>query len=183
MAIAALSDEELSWVTGLSAGDLASLRANHDAGSRWERLAIRLAGNLSPATSEILRYRLTTYARYALLIAAEPDWSFGVRMLRQTVLTAQRLSRQDDIDACHGPAPSTGNRGWDAVIAGVAMMTGLDRVSDVAILAWCDDPTRYCTELFDPLDVGKYRWLDYLRTPIQLRVRNVILAAGNLQGV
>jgi hypothetical protein len=63
------------------------------------------------------------------------------------------------------------------------MITGLDRVSDPAILAWCDEPSRYCDELFDPLFTGRYRWLDYLRTPIQLQVRNVILAAGNLQGL
>lgn len=169
-------------MTGLSAGDLESWRSNHDAPS-FANQAVTLANNLAPTSSAILRYRLTTYARYAQVIAQETDWNFGVRVLRQTVLTAQRLTRQNDVDAFHGPAPSTGHRGWDAVIAGAAMTTGFDRVSSPEILAWCDDPSRYCTELFDPLDVGKYRWLDYLRTPIQLRVRNVILAAGNLQGV
>lgn len=125
---------------------------------------------------------------YAALVNRLPgllrDASFAVRVVREAVLDAQALTDQAAIDQFHADPGLTGVQGWDALIAGVAMMTGLDRVSDPAILSWCDAPSRRCTELFDPLDVAEqYRWLDYLRTPIELQVRNIILASGNLEGI
>lgn len=184
MMSAQLTIDELAWVTGLPEADL----------SRWRRRsptavpalagqAIELAQRLSPGSSMILRDRLTTYGRLSALIAAEADASFAVRLVRESVLDAATLVAPADIDAFHAPAPATGRRGWDALIAGVAMMTGLDNVSDPEILAWCDESIRYCEELFDPLGAGRWRWLDYLRTPVELQVRNVILASGNLEGV
>lgn len=125
---------------------------------------------------------LATYAWFADLIAREPDWRFAVRILRQVVMKASHLTRQSDIDAVHGEPASTGQRGWDALIAGVASMTGRNRVSSPDVLAWCFALTRYSGTLFDPLDSGRYIWLEYMRTPIELRERNVILAAGNLEG-
>ncbi|BDH55789.1 hypothetical protein [Tsukamurella sp. PLM1] len=63
------------------------------------------------------------------------------------------------------------------------MFTGAGRVS-AGVLDWCSEPGRRCTDLFDPLGVPpRYRLLEMLRTPAALRERNVILAAGNLEGV
>ncbi len=125
---------------------------------------------------------------YAALVGRLPtlidDPSFAIRTIRETVLDARALTDQSAIDQFHADPGTVGATGWDALIAGVAMMTGLDRVSTPAILAWCDAPSRTCAELFDPLDVDEqYRWLDYLRTPIELQVRNIILASGNLEGI
>jgi predicted XRE-type DNA-binding protein len=125
---------------------------------------------------------LATYAWFADLVAREPDWRFAVRVLRQVVMKASRLTQQSDTDTVHAEPPSTGHRGWDALIAGVASMTGRNRVSSPDVLAWCFAPARYSDRLFDPLDSGRYIWLEYMRTPVELRERNVILAAGNLEG-
>jgi hypothetical protein len=178
-----LTIDELAWVTGLPEDDLSSWQRSPTAVPPLAGQAIGLAQRLSPGSSTILRDRLTTYGRLSALVAAEADASFAVRLVRESVLDAATLVTPADIDAFHAPAPATGRHGWDALIAGVAMMTGLDNVSDPQMLAWCDDSSRYCEELFDPLGAGRWRWLDYLRTPIELQVRNVILASGNLEGV
>jgi hypothetical protein len=89
------------------------------------------------------------------------------------------------VDTIHRDPGLTGIRGWDAIIGGVASITGRDRVSDPAILDWCFEPDRYCEgAIFDPFGIPKkYFWTDYLRTPVELRVRNIVYPAGNLEGV
>lgn len=125
-----------------------------------------------------------TYAELAGLIASGDDPRFLIRQLREVVVRSRGEGDQGAIDLIHGEPATTGSTGWDAVLGGVASMTGHERVSAATHLAWCFDPSRYVLdELFDPLDSGKYRWLDYLRTPVELRVRNVILPYGNLEGV
>lgn len=124
-----------------------------------------------------------TYAELAGLIAAGDDPQFLVRQLREVVIRSARETDQAAIDTIHAEPPTTRSTGWDAVLGGVASMTGRGRVSSPALLTWCFSTTRYVVDdLFDPLDSGKYRWLDYLRTPVELRVRNVILPYGNLEG-
>ncbi|MFZ2527642.1 MAG: hypothetical protein WAX14_08315 [Rhodococcus sp. (in: high G+C Gram-positive bacteria)] len=169
-----LTDKELRWVTGGSGIDAVPPGTS----DLRHRVLDRLGSD-----SEIVSGNLTTYARFATIVPTDPDWPFLVRVLRECRLAADRLTSAADIDAFHLEPPATGHRGWDAIIAGVAEITGVDRVSHPEILRWCRNPARFCTELFDPLGTGKYRWLEYLRTPIQLRERNVILAAGNLEGV
>ncbi|MBM4570250.1 hypothetical protein GS896_27500 [Rhodococcus hoagii] len=146
------------------------------------RLKLEVARRLD-ATSEIVAGHLTTYARFATIVPGEPDWPFLIRVLRECRLAADRLTDTADIDAFHLEPLSTGHRGWDAILAGVAEITGADRVSDPQIIQWCREPHRYSPTLFDPLATGKYVWLEYMRTPIQLRERNIVLAAGNLEGV
>ena len=125
-----------------------------------------------------------TYAEVARLIASGGEPRFLVRQLREVVVRSFREDDQTVIDAIHDEPETTGSRGWDAVLGGVASMTGYERVSASVLLAWCFEADRYVVdEVFDPLDSGRYRWLDYLRTPVELRVRNVILPYGNLEGV
>ncbi len=132
------------------------------------------------------RGTLLTYAELAESLAAgEYDWHLAVRLLRELVLRTQRLTDVVDIDEVHRRPPPTGTRGWDAILGGVAHITGRDRVSDPEILAWCFEPDRFCTDaMFDPFGVPpKYFWTDYLRTPVELQTRNVVLPVGNLEGV
>lgn len=124
-----------------------------------------------------------TYDELAQLIAAGDEPHFLVRQLREVVLRSTRETDQATIDAIHAEPTTTRSAGWDAVLGGVASMTGRDRVSSPTLLSWCFNATRYVVGyVFDPLDSGKYLWLDYLRTPVELRVRNVILPYGNLEG-
>lgn len=169
-----LTGENISWVTG----DSPLAPPPSEASDLRRQILDRLDSD-----SEIITGNLTTYARFATLVPTDPDWSFLVRVLRECRLASDRLTSAADIDAFHLEPPSTGHRGWDAILAGVAEITGVDRVSDSRILQWCRNSYRFSPDLFDPLDTGKYRWLEYLRTPIQLRERNIILAAGNLEGV
>ncbi|GAA1072591.1 hypothetical protein GCM10009648_04750 [Tsukamurella spumae] len=111
------------------------------------------------------------------------DASLSVRVLRESVLQARSLPNGAALDAFHREPPATDLPGWDTILAGAAVFTGAGRVS-AGVLDWCDDPSRTCTELFDPLGIPhRYRLLEMLRTPAAFRERNVILAAGNLEGV
>lgn len=124
-----------------------------------------------------------TYAELARLIAAGDDPRFLIRQLREVAIRSARETDQTVIDTIHAEPETTRSAGWDAVLGGVASMTGRARVSSPDILSWCFSTTRYVVDdLFDPLDSGKYLWLDYLRTPVELRVRNVVLPYGNLEG-
>jgi len=152
---------------------------------------IRVGAHHRIARREFERYRdslapnpLFTYREFAEIIAAGEDWHFAGRQLRELVLRSRDVTTVGDTDAIHRDPGLVGIPGWDAIIGGVASMTGRDRVSSAAILAWCFEPERYCTSaLFDPFDVPeKYFWTDYLHTPIELRVRNVVYPAGNLEG-
>lgn len=126
-----------------------------------------------------------TYRDFTEIIAGGEDWHFAARQLRELVLRARRATAFESVDAIHRTPGLTGIRGWDAIIGGVASMTGRDRVSNPALLDWCFHPDRYCTDaIFDPFDIpAKYFWIDYLRTPVELRVRNVVFPGGNLEGV
>ena len=170
----ALSNQQLLWITGRIDDSTPAAVADSIRSAVLDRL---------DAKSEILTGNLTTYARFATIVPTDPDWPFLVRVLRQSRMAADELTAPVDIDAFHLEPPSTGHRGWDALLAGVAEMTGVDRVSDPRILQWSRNANRFAPPLFDPLGTGKYHWLEYLRTPIQLRERNVVLAAGNLEGV
>ncbi len=105
-----------------------------------------------------------------------PDWHFAARQLREVVIRSRRTAAIDAVDAIHRDPGLTGIAGWDAIIGGVAAMTGRGRVSDTALLDWCFDADRYCASaMFDPFGTPeKYFWTDYLRTPVELRVRNVV---------
>ncbi|MET9327555.1 hypothetical protein [Tsukamurella sp. NPDC003166] len=128
-----------------------------------------------------------TYADLATTLRADADLredpSLAVRVLRESVLQAEALTDANSLDAFHAEPPLTGHPGWDALFAGVAVFTGSGRVSP-GVLDWCSQPGRISTDLFDPLRIpARYRLLEMLRTPVALRERNVILAAGNLEGV
>ena len=141
---------------------------------------------------EFERYRdslacapLFTYRDFADKITSGEDWHFAARQLRELVIGGARVTATDAVDTIHQDPGLTGIRGWDAIIGGVASITGRDRVSAPAILDWCCESERYCEEaLFDPFGIpAKYFWTDYLRTPIELRVRNVVYPVGNLEGI
>jgi len=158
----------------------------------WEIATIRVGSHHRITRREFERYRdslapnpLFTYREFAETIAGGEDWHFAARQLRELVLRSRGSSTLEDADAIHRDPGLAGVPGWDAIIGGVASITGRDRVSSAAVLDWCFEPERYCTAaLFDPFGVPeKYFWTDYLSTPIELRVRNVVYPEGNLEGV
>lgn len=161
----------------IKAGEIATVRVGtHHRITRRE--FERYRDNLAPEP-------LFTYRDFADTIAGGEDWHFAARQLREVVIRSRRAATVDAVDAIHRDPGLTGIPGWDAVIGGVASMTGRDRVSDPALLQWCFQSERYCTgTVFDPFDTpAKYFWVDYLRTPVELRVRNVVYPGGNLEGV
>lgn len=145
-------------------------------------------GNRSAAAHGALDdARLTSYADFARRWIADRELhgypGMAIRALRQSVLEARALDQVDLLDAFHREPPSTGVQGWDALLAGVAVLTGVGRVSP-GVLDWCAHSSRWSRELFDPLMIERqYVLLEMLRTPAPIRERNVILAAGNLEGV
>jgi excisionase family DNA binding protein len=161
----------------ISSGDIATIRVGaHHRITRRE--FERYRDSLTPDP-------LFTYRDFVQTIAASEDWHFAARQLRELVIRSARLIAVGEVDTIHRDPGLTGIRGWDAIIGGVAAITGRDRVSDAAVLDWCFESDRYCVDaIFDPFGVPeKYFWTDYLRTPIELRVRNVVYPAGNLEGI
>lgn len=157
-----------------------------------EIATIRVGTHHRITRREFERYRdslapepLFTYRDFTETIAGGDDWHFAARQLREVVIRSKRTTTVESLDAIHRDPGITGVPGWDAIIGGVASMTGRDRVSDAALLDWCFESDRYCTEeVFDPFGTpGRYFWTDYLRTPVELRIRNVVYPAGNLEGV
>jgi len=157
-----------------------------------EIATIRVGSHHRITRREFARYRdslapepLFTYRDFADIITRGEDWHFAARQLRKVAIRSRRIAAVDAVDAIHRDPGLTGVAGWDAIIGGVASITGRGRVSDPALLDWCFDAERYCTTaMFDPFGTPeKYFWSDYLRTPIELRVRNVVYPAGNLEGV
>lgn len=157
-----------------------------------EIATVRVGSHHRITRSEFERYRdslapepLFTYRDFTEIITSGEDWHFAARQLREVVIRSRRTVAVDSVDAIHRDPGLTGIGGWDAIIGGVAAMTGRGRVSDTALLDWCFDADRYYTsELFDPFGTSeKYFWTDYLHTPVELRVRNVVYPAGNLEGV
>lgn len=128
---------------------------------------------------------LFAYRELAESLAGGEEWHFAARLLRELVLRCRTVTEVDELDYIHLDPGLTGIRGWDAILGGVAHITGRDRVSAPAVLDWCFIEQRYCRDaLFDPFDApAKYFWLDYLRTPVELQTRNVVFPAGNLEGV
>ena len=160
--------------------------------SNGDIATIRVGAHHRITRREFERYRdsvtpdpLFTYRDFVETIAAGDDWHFAARQLRELVIRSARVTAAVALDAVHRDPGLTGIRGWDAIIGGVAAITGRDRVSDAAVLDWCFESDRYCTDaIFDPFGIPKkYFWTDYLHTPIELRVRNVVYPAGNLEGV
>lgn len=154
--------------------------------------AIRVGAHHRITRREFERYRdslapepLFTYRAFVEIIVGGQDWHFAARQLREVVVRSRRITAVESLDAIHRDPGLTGIRGWDAIIGGVAAMTGRGRVSEPEVLDWCFQPERYCVdEMFDPFGIpARYFWTDYLRTPVELRVRNVIYPAGNLEGV
>ncbi len=154
------------------------------AGPRIGRMPMRAVPDSSSPESSASSC-LFTYRELAQKLAHGEEWHFAARLLRELVLRARGITAVGDLDDVHRDPGSTGIRGWDAIIGGVAHMTGRDRVSDPSVLDWCFDPQRYCTgEMFDPFNSpAKYFWVDYLRTPVELQTRNVVFPIGNLEGV
>jgi excisionase family DNA binding protein len=157
-----------------------------------EIATIRVGAHHRITRREFERYRdslapepLFTYRDFGEIIVGGQDWHFAARQLREVVIRGRRITAVASVDAIHSDPGLTGIRGWDAIIGGVASMTGRGRVSDPSLLDWCFQPERYCTSaMFDPFDTPeKYFWTDYLRTPVELRVRNVVYPGGNLEGV
>ncbi|MCB0951088.1 MAG: helix-turn-helix domain-containing protein [Mycobacterium sp.] len=158
-----------------------------------EIAAIRVGAHHRITQKEFERYRdslspepLFTYRDFAGIIAGGEDWHFAARQLREVVIRSWPISAGAQIDEVHQDPGLTGVPGWDAIIGGVASISGRGRVSDPAILEWCFHPDRYYTgdSIFDPFDVPeKYFWTDYLSTPVELRVRNVVYPRGNIEGV
>jgi len=141
--------------------------------------AIRVGAHHRITRREFERYRdsltpdpLFTYRDFVETIAAGEDWHFAARQLRELVIRSARLIAVGEVDTIHRDPGLTG-------------IHGRDRVSDAAVLDWCFESDRYCVDaIFDPFGVPeKYFWTDYLRTPIELRVRNVVYPAGNLEGI
>jgi hypothetical protein len=176
-----MSLEQLSWITGIHIPDLSRYRSGGKPMSPATRERIEIAARPG-SESVILSRRLTSYAQVALVVKSEtnadPVWC--LRVLARTMQQSALLSSKADVRAFHVRPPKTGSRGWDAIIAGAAETTWL-RSGMQEPLAWTARPR--AESPWSPIDYGRRRAWAYLRTPIAMRERNIILARGELETV
>ncbi len=114
-----------------------------------EIATVRVGAHHRITRREFERYRdslapepLFSYRDFADIVARGEDWHFAARQLREVVIRTRRASTVEAVDVIHRDPRLTDIRGWDAIIGGVASMTGRDRVSNPAGLEWCFHPER-----------------------------------------
>ena len=171
----------LSRLSGVATAHLYAYRkasAPMPAGTAARLAAIAAAG----PGSVVVRSRLTTPQALAAAVREEPhDPSYLVRLAKELTAHAGHLEHAADVAAFFVEPVTTHHRGWDALIAGVAVLAAREHTS--APLAWTRAPSRFADELWSPFDLGRRQAQAYLDTPVELRRRSVLLAAGNLQAV
>lgn len=103
--------------------------------------------------------------------------ALAARQLRELVLRSRCASTVEDVDAIHRARAHPMSPGWEAIIGGVASITGRDRLP--ALRFWAGaEPERYCTGvLFDP-GVPREDGPITCAPRSTLRVRNVVYLKG-----
>lgn len=170
----------LSRLSGVAAAHLYAYRKAGvvPAGTAAKLAAIAAAG----PGSVVVRSRLTTPQTLAAAVREEPhDPAYLVRLAKELTAHAAHLETPADVAAFFVEPVTTHHRGWDALIAGVAVLAARGRSS--APLAWTRAASRFADELWSPFGFDRWSALDYLDTPVELRRRSVLLAAGNLQSL
>lgn len=170
----------LSRLSGVAASHLYTYRKAGavPAGTAAKLAAIATAG----PGSVVVRSRLTTPQTLAAAVREEPhDPAYLVRLAKELTAHAAHLETPADVAAFFVEPVTTHHRGWDALIAGVAVLAARDCPS--APLTWTRASSRFADELWSPFDLGRRQAQAYLDTPVELRRRSVLLAAGNLQAL
>ena len=171
----------LSRLSGVATTHLYAYRrasAPMPAGTVAKLAAIAAAG----PGSVVVRSRLTTPQTLAAAVREDPhDPAYLVRLAKEMTAHASHLESPADVAAFFVEPVTTHHRGWDALIAGVAVLAARGRTS--APLAWAQAPSRFAEQLWSPFDLGRRQAQAYLDTPVELRRRSVLLAAGNLKSL
>ena len=171
----------LSRLSGVATTHLYAYRRATEpmpAGTAAKLAAIAAAG----PGSVVVRSRLTTPQALAAAVREDPhDPSYLVRLAKELTAHAGHLESPADVAAFFVEPVTTHLRGWDALIAGVAVLAAREHTS--APLAWARAPSRFADELWSPFGFDRWSALDYLDTPVELRRRSVLLAAGNLEAL
>lgn len=148
------------------------------AGTAAKLAAIAAAG----PGSVVVRSRLTTPQALAAAVRQEPDDpAHLVRLAKELTAHAALLETPADVAAFFVEPVTTHHRGWDALIAGVAVLAAREHRG--IPLGWAQAPSRFADELWSPFGFDRWSALDYLDTPVELRRRSVLLAAGNLESL
>lgn len=170
----------LSRLSGVAAPHLYAYRK---AGAMPSGTAAKLGAIASAGLgSVVVRSRLTTPQVLASAVREEPDDpAHLVRLAKELTAHAVHLDAPADVAAFFVEPVTTHHRGWDALIAGVAVLAA--REHHGAPLAWTRAPSRFADELWSPFDLGRRQAQAYLDTPVELRRRSVLLAAGNLRAL
>lgn len=171
----------LSRLSGVAASHLYAYRkasAPMPAGTAAKLAAIAAAG----PGSVVVRSRLTTPQALAAAVREEPDDpAYLVRLAKELTAHAGHLEGPADVAAFFVEPVTTHHRGWDALVAGVAVLAAREHRG--APLAWTRAPSRFAETLWSPFGFDRWSALDYLDTPVELRRRSVLLAAGNLRAL
>jgi hypothetical protein len=164
----------LSWLTGIAESNLSAYRHATKPMSRAIAGRIQIARRTDPA-GPIISGHLLSYPQLALAIKQimATDPVHCTRLVRQSVQQLSLLTDERDVTAYHIKPPSTGDKRWNALIAGVAAHTW-SLSGHNASLDWTRNPTPL-PQWWEPGNMPpRWRAWNLMHTPPSLRDRGVI---------
>lgn len=182
-AASALTLAQLSRLTAVDVADLSKYRAGKKRMSSATAERVAVVAQIDPAGYLATR-QIATYSQIALVIKREAhsDTAWVLRALSRAMQEASNLTNKDDARAFHARPPKTGSRPWDALLAAVAEMTWQRLIPDEAVPAWMRS-VRELDSWWSPIDYADHLSWAFLRTPINLRERHIVLNSGELETV
>lgn len=174
---------QLSRLSAIDVSDLSRYRSGDKRMSANTRERIETVSLIDPAGYLATR-TVPTYSQVAIVMKKESssDVTWVLRVLSRAMQEASDLEDPADVRAFHARPPKTGSFAWDALLAAAAEMTWQALMPDEPEPQWMQGG-RPLSTWWSPVDYGARRGWAYLRTPINLRSRGIVLNAGELETV
>jgi transcriptional regulator with XRE-family HTH domain len=107
--------------------------------------------------------------------------SSRLRLIAQGISDFRSLTHPHDQRFFLREPASTGDRRWDALLAGVAAREA--RRAGLAIPRWTTAPTKFCDRAWFPTETPSLRAMAFAASPADWAIRNVYLDPAELESV
>ena len=109
------------------------------------------------------------------------DLSARLRLVAQAVSDFRRLTHARDLRTFLRQPPSTGDSGWDALVAAVAAREA--RLSGMDIPVWSEQPQFFLAHAWFVTQSPGLRALAFVESPADFALRNVYLDPAELESI